>query len=382
MTLFQDTGGDPRAAAAQFADVLALYGAIGDAVCGNPLGFARKKAATAVSLAQSAQTEPALCNAVYFAGMLHAIGAIGNASFRKGERLSERLARMESWDVPAQGARFCQELEALPPATADLVRWQAECWDGTGYPDQLRWHGIPPCAMLLALADAYARAPETEDILPAVAMQSGRAYGPEIARTFTMWFHMSGGEVDAVEPPLDALTGVDDRQIGALLDTIADRVDAHNGVEGRWRRIARLAEQTADIMALDAPAKRALGLAVRLYGTGETGERELSEISFDPLARLGIDERTAHALAAAALLEGNATLAAAAPVLRARGEWFDGTGKPDGLLHKALPTAAAILAAAIAYDQLGHKDRIDTAAGTQFDPQVVRAILEAARAIA
>jgi hypothetical protein len=38
------------------------------------------------------------------------------------------------------------------------------------------------------------------------------------------------------------------------------------------------------------------------------------------------------------------------------------------------------LAAAIAYDHLEQKDRIDTASGTQFDPRAVRAVLEAARA--
>src|SRR5579862_1644521 len=175
MTLFQDTGGDPRAIAAQFADVLAFYGAIGDAACGNPPGFALRKAATAVSLAEAAQAEPQERDAIYFAGLLHAVGAIGNAAYRRGERLSERFARMESWDVPAQGARFCEELSALPAATADIVRWQAECWDGTGYPDQLRWHGIPRSAVLLSLADAFLRASEPEEALALVAMQSGRA---------------------------------------------------------------------------------------------------------------------------------------------------------------------------------------------------------------
>ncbi|HZY98439.1 MAG TPA: HD domain-containing phosphohydrolase, partial [Candidatus Baltobacteraceae bacterium] len=79
------------------------------------------------------------------------------------------------------------------------------------------------------------------------------------------------------------------------------------------------------------------------------------------------------------LVAENPTLGGAAPVLRARSEWYDGTGKPDGLLHQAIPAAAGILAAAIAYDDLDHKDRIDTASGTQFDPRAVRAVLESAR---
>jgi response regulator RpfG family c-di-GMP phosphodiesterase len=379
MTLFQDTGGDPRASAARLADVLAVYGAIGDAACGNPPGFALRKAATAVSLAKTAGSEADECDAIYFAGLLHAIGAIGNPAYRKGERLSERLARMESWDTPAMGARICEELAPLPRPTADLVRWQAECWDGTGYPDQLRWHGIPQGAMILGLADAFCRTADPDETLGAVGMQSGRAFSPEIARAFTMWFHTSGGEADSVEAPIHKLVNVTPETVTSLIDAIADRVDAHNGVDGRWRRVERLAQHAGTILALDATAATNLSIAVRFYGSGEIAEDELSEASFDPLARLGIDDRAAHAAAAASLISGNPTLGGAAPVLRARSEWYDGTGKPDGLLHSAIPAAAAILAAAIAYDHLDHKDRVDTASGTQFDPRAVRAVLEAAR---
>jgi response regulator RpfG family c-di-GMP phosphodiesterase len=379
MTLFQDTGGDPRASAARLADVLSVYGAIGDAACGNPPGFARRKAAVAVSLARIAGTESEECDAIYFAAVLHAVGAIGNPAYRKGERLSERLSRMESWDTPAMGARVCEQLSALPRATADLVRWQSECWDGTGYPDQLRWHGIPQGAMVLAAADTFCRAADPEETLATVGMLSGRAFSPEVARAFTRWFHMSGGQADAVETPTHALTDVTPKTVTSLLDAIADRVDAHNGVDGRWRRVERLAQHAGAILGIDSAEATNLSIAARFYGAGEIAENGLSEASFDPLARLGIDDRASHAIASAALLAGNPTLGSASTVVRARSEWYDGTGKPDGLLHEAIPAAAGILAAAIAYDHLDRKDRIDTASGTQFDPRAVRAVLEAAR---
>lgn len=379
MTLFQNTGGDPRASATRLADVLAVYGAIGDAACGNPPGFALRKAAAAVSLARLAGTEAEECDAIYFAAVMHAVGAIGNPAYRKGERLSERLARMESWDTPAMGARVCEELAPLPRPTADLVRWQCECWDGTGYPDQLRWHGIPQGAMVLAVADAFCRAADPEETLAIVAMQSGRAFSPEVARSFTMWFHTSGGEAEPADPPIHALVNVTPQTVTSLVDAIADRVDAHNGVEGRWRRVERLTQHAGTILGIDAAETTNLSIAVRFYGAGEIAEDELSETSFDPLARLGIDDRASHAITAAALLANNPTLGGASAVVRARSEWYDGTGKPDGLLHQAIPAAGGILAAAIAYDHLDHKDRIDTASGTQFDPRAVRAVLEAAR---
>ncbi|HTA39662.1 MAG TPA: HD domain-containing phosphohydrolase [Candidatus Acidoferrales bacterium] len=379
MTLFQDTVGDPRTAAARLAGVLGLYGALGDAACGNPAGFAVRKAATAVSIASVAGVDGVDRDALYYAGLLHAVGALDNAAYRKGERLSERMARIEAWDVPAQGARVCLEIPALPAQTSDYVRWQSECWDGTGYPDQLRWAGIPSAAVILGLADTAVRCADPDEALAAIAFQAGRAFGPDSSRIFTTWFHTYGGEADPVDPPLEHLRA-DDVSTAALLDTIADRIDTHAGVAGRWRRIARLTEAAAEALALEAEERKALAIAVRTYGAGDIGERaDGGETSFDPLARLGIDVRAAHGSAAAALLEGNGALGIAAAILGARGEWFDGTGKPNGLFKAAIPTGAAILAAAIASDALDHKDRIDTAGGTQFDPHVVRAILEAAR---
>lgn len=379
MRLFQDTGSGPRDPAALCADVLTLYASAGDAALGNPLGFSQRKAAAAVSIAKIAQIDATEQDALYFAGLLHAIGAIGNPAFRKGERLSERMARIESWDVPVLGARRCQQIAALPPETADIVRWQAECWDGTGYPDQLRWHGIPKSAAILFLADAYLRAADPDEALAAVAMQSGRAFGPEIARTFTMWFHLSGDQVEPIAPPLAALRAPDAAAAEALFDEIADAVDAHNASPGRWRRLARLCESTVEILHLDAAQRAALAVAVRLYGCGQIADRSSTDDAFDALARLGIEQRARRGSAAAAFAHGIPALERAEPILRARGEWYDGTGKPDGLLHDAIPTAAAVFSAALAYDQLDAKDRIDTAAGTQFDPHIVRALLEAAR---
>lgn len=379
MTLFQDIVGDPRTAAARLAGVLGLYGALGDAACGNPAGFAVRKAATAVSIASVAGIDGVDRDAIYYAGLLHAVGALDNAAYRKGERLSERMARIEAWDVPAQGARVCLEISALPGQTADYVRWQSECWDGTGYPDQLRWAGIPSAAVVLGLADAAVRAADPDEALAAIALQAGRAFGPESSRIFTTWFHTYSGEADPMEAPLEHLHA-DDASTIALLERIADRIDTHNGVAARWRRVVRLTDAAAETLALAPEERNALAIAVRIYGSGDIGERaDGGEASFDPLARLGIDVRAAHGSAAAALLDGNDALGAAAPILSARGEWFDGTGKPNALFKGAIPVGAAILAAAIASDALDHKDRIDTAAGTQFDPHVVRAILEAAR---
>ena len=392
MTLFQDTGGDPRAARARLADVLAFYSAIGDAACGLPPGFAARKAAVAVSIARTAHVDETTRDALYFAGLLHAIGAIGNNAYRKGERLSERNGKMERWDVPAQGARMCQSIGALPEGTADFIRWQSECWDGTGYPDQLRWHGIPKPAQCLALAHRFLISSDPEEALSSVALDSGRAFSPEASRVFTMWYHLFSGEPPQVAMPVDALA-LDGTDPALLLEEIADRIDDHNGVTGRWSRVARLADGTASLLGMNADARERLLLAARLYGAGELIEQNVEDTDFDPLSRLGIEDRSEHARRSAALIAGNATLDSAQETLAHRSEWFDGTGRPRGLRGDAIPLTSRVLGTAVAYDHLDmqHRshirgdrsapaERIDTAAGTQFDPSVVRALLETAKA--
>ena len=313
MTLFQDTVGDPRTAAARLAGVLGLYGAVGDAACGNPAGFAARKAATAVSLASVAGIDGVDRDALYYAGVLHAVGALGNAAYRKGERLSERMARIESWDVPAQGARICLEISALPEQTSDYVRWQAECWDGTGYPDQSAL-GRHPVARgtsrhwpirPFALADPGRRSrgdqsrgrtklrsrvqPHLHDVVPH-ARRRGRAgrttarctYAPTMRRPAPCWM----------------------RSRTASTCTTASQAAGNASRGSRMPRRKR--------SSCRRRKRTALAIAVRIVRSGRNRRRASTpvEASFDPLARLGIDVRAAHGLAAAALLAGNAALGA------------------------------------------------------------------------
>ena len=380
MTLFQHTGGDPRVASAQLADVLAWYGAVGDAAFGNAPDFGARKASLAVALASiERELLPEEYSATYFGGLLHAVGTIGNRAYAKGQELDERTARTYRWDIPAEGGRLCAQIETLPEATEDLVRWQSECWDGTGYPDQLRWHGIPKNAQYLAIADFFLRSGDPEETLGSIGMLSGRAFGPELVRTFVTWFHMNGGEAQMLPGPVDALDA-EKTAPASLLDRIADAVDRHNGVPGRWRRIETLALSTAQILKCDSAAQQALALAARFFGTGEVSTRHAEDSQFDPLSRLGIDSRAENAERASRLIAGMPTFQEARGIIAARAEWYDGTGKPQGLRHGKIPAGANILAAAIAYERLDRRERLDTAAGTQFDPLVVRALLASAKA--
>ncbi|HKU67641.1 MAG TPA: HD domain-containing phosphohydrolase [Candidatus Baltobacteraceae bacterium] len=372
-------------------EVLTFFGMVADYAAGSAPESGERVASLAAGMAKIAGLAQEETDSLYFAARLRNIGALGNAAFAKGSPLSPRETMMQRWDVPAAGSRLCERIAALPKTTADILRWQAECWDGTGYPDQLRWSGIPVAAQLLHIASTYVAREDPEDALTAITMESGRTYAPEQARTFTMWFHTFGGEIESAAPPANALDG-QRTPVMSLIECLSERVDAHNGAPGRAGRIAGLAQAIAKQLGCDADACQQTRLAALLFAIGELRATELESLQFDALARLGIETRAEHAVTAARLAAQCPYLSEIAPVLRARAEWYDGTGAPDRLRHDAIPPPAHVLAASIAYDALdeAHRSRIaeeralpiarlETASGTQFDPRLVRAVTEVAK---
>ena len=55
---------------------------------------------------------------------------------------------------PVSGVRMLQGIRSLH-AALNAVLYHHERWDGSGYPEQLEGHEIPPEARILAVADAY-----------------------------------------------------------------------------------------------------------------------------------------------------------------------------------------------------------------------------------
>jgi response regulator RpfG family c-di-GMP phosphodiesterase len=392
MTLAEGTGSSSSPESVALGEVLAFFGLVADYAAGASPQDGDRIASLAVAMGKLAGVAQDELDALYFAARLRNIGALGNPAFAKGEPLTERELMMQRWDIPAVGARMCERIAALPEAAADVVRWQAECWDGTGHPDELRWSGIPKTAQLLHVASTYAAMSDPEEALGAVTMEGGRSFAPEQVRTFVMWFHTYGGEIEAVPPPYQALKA--ERTSPAdVIETLSAQVDAHNGTPGRAARIARCAEAVCKQCGHDDATLRQVTLASLLFGIGELRSPELESAQFDPLSRLGIEKRAEHAAIAGKLAAQCPYLWDIAPVLHARAEWYDGTGAPGGLRHDAIPPAAQILGAAIAYDAIdeAYRSRIteertlpsvrmENVAGTQFDPVVVRTLCEVVKA--
>jgi response regulator RpfG family c-di-GMP phosphodiesterase len=367
-------------------EVLTFFGMVADYAAGCAPEEAERVASLAVGMGKIAGLSQEEQHALYFAARLRNIGALGNAAFSKSEPLSGREIALFSWDIPPDSARLCESVGALPDGTADMVRWQSECWDGTGYPDQLRWAGIPRTAQLLHIAQAYARVDDPEEALSTITLESGRGFAPEQVRTFIMWFHTFGGEIESVGPPYAALRS-DRTSPAEIIERLSELVDSHNATPGRAQRIRRRGEEIGKQLGFSGEMLRQVTMASLLFGIGELRALQLENMQFDALARLGIERRAEHAMNAARLVAQCPHLSELAPILRARAEWYDGTGRPDGLRHDAIPRAAQVLAVSLAFDAMDEAFRsriteertlpivrLETASGTQFDPAVVRAL--------
>jgi putative nucleotidyltransferase with HDIG domain len=157
------------------------------------------------------------------------------------------------------------------------------------------------------------------------------------------------------------------------------------GMRGHSRRVAVYAALTAQCVGLDRDAVARVRRAASLHDIGKS--EVPAEVLSSPLPLE--DEEFAviqkHAIAGARIVAvlGDEELTA---IVRHHHERFDGAGYPDGLAGEAIPIGARIVAVADTFDAvtsarpyrpaLEHPqalDLIESAAGSQLDPEVVAA---------
>lgn len=160
------------------------------------------------------------------------------------------------------------------------------------------------------------------------------------------------------------------------------------------RNLAELAEETAIILGRPIEEARLVGLAVLLHDVGELGISPEILQKADPLTPEEWSFVREHPLLGERLLKSvGGVLAAVAPMIAAQRERYDGTGYPEHLAGEVIPLGARIVAVCDVYGALT-SDRpyrpahsvedalaeIQRCAGTQFDPQVVAAFVQAVQA--
>ncbi|MBC7977617.1 MAG: HD-GYP domain-containing protein [Myxococcales bacterium] len=118
-------------------------------------GHCGRVAAYSLVLARAAGYPADGLETLEFGAFLHDIGKIG---IRDSVLLKPGPLDPDEWihmrEHPVKGYEIASKIEMLKPIMS-AVRNHHERWDGTGYPDKLKSHGIPLAARLVAIADAY-----------------------------------------------------------------------------------------------------------------------------------------------------------------------------------------------------------------------------------
>jgi diguanylate cyclase (GGDEF)-like protein len=175
--------------------------------------------------------------------------------------------------------------------------------------------------------------------------------------------------------------------LGVLCDALETK-DAYTADHAQ--QVAELAVTVAGRVGLPEHQRRGLRYCGLLHDIGKIGVR--SELLTKPARLTDAEylEIQEHSAVGAALLSRIPLLADVAPLVRAVHERWDGHGYPDGLAGRSIPIESRIVAVcdawhAMRYDRpyrraLSHADAVlelSRNAGTQFDPDVVRAFISA-----
>jgi hypothetical protein len=243
------------------AGALGLYAAAGDACAGRRLGFGLRRAALAANFARHRGGDDAAVAASWVAGALAEAGLL---AVDIPEGASEQMRLLALADVPLHGAHLVAALPGVAAEAADAVRWYCEHDDGTGFPDRLRWDGIPAAAAALGIAHAFLQAVEHPDeprdaaeALFAIEAESGRAFRIELVRAFREFIGTAPQTWDAapeIAPPVvdeDAAIEALTARLAARAARTATPADAAtNATHGE--RLTELARSVASELGLDA----------------------------------------------------------------------------------------------------------------------------------
>ena len=180
----------------------------------------------------------------------------------------------------------------------------------------------------------------------------------------------------------------------AIEHAVSELIEAlrnhHTGTADHSNRLASDCRSVGSELGLEADEVFELELVAILH---DIGKLAVPAAILDLARPLKGRERAvvrSHTIRGAEILAEIAGLRHLAPLVRASHERWDGTGYPDGLHGERIPLAARIVFTVDSYDAmtndrpyrraLAHPEarrRIAAAAGTAFDPHVVRALLAA-----
>ena len=180
------------------------------------------------------------------------------------------------------------------------------------------------------------------------------------------------------------------QQVPGIARTLVEALEAKDPyIKEHLRAVSNLALRIGSEISLPQGQMEALTSGAMLHDLGKIG---IPDRILQKSGRLTEDEYAEikrHPMLGVSILTPVKELASALPVIRHHHERFDGKGYPDGLRGEDIPLIARVVSVADAFDSMVRArpygygisrkaalGEIEENSGTQFDPRIVRALLE------
>jgi putative two-component system response regulator len=194
-------------------------------------------------------------------------------------------------------------------------------------------------------------------------------------------------QVQLAEAELTRCRKLAEEQCVSVIQALVTRVEAKERfMIGHSRRVAEYACALAKVSGVSADEIEILHKAANLHDVGQIviNDRIMEKpFTFTPEER-GIVR--SHPVIGEQIIEPIESLRAARPLIRSHHEQMDGGGYPDGLRGENIPLLARMLCIADAFDGMTSErpyrpamtksraaEELTSAAGRQFDPELVKA---------
>jgi diguanylate cyclase (GGDEF)-like protein len=299
----------------------------------------------------------------------HGLAAGDELLRRIGERLGSRQRAFHyGWDEFVVVLGGSGEARARRAALA-IQRLASEETSGSG-------HHPPTAAVGFAFTGADDKDPDLVLSAALRALKEARSRADGIAGSPTN-VGMTGGSEG-------------DEQVVETARALTEPLESRDPYVGEHvRAVSHLALRIGLQMSLSSDQLGLLTLGGLLHDVGKIGVPDTILQKPGPLTDDEFEVIRRHPVLGAQMLASIEELAPAAPVVRHHHERFDGGGYPDGLRGEDIPLMARIVSVADAFDTMirgrpygygisraASLEEIERGSGTQFDPRVVRALLE------
>ena len=182
-----------------------------------------------------------------------------------------------------------------------------------------------------------------------------------------------------------------DQLLLSALRAVASAVNRRDPyTSGHSERVAEYCDRLAISLNLSQDHRYFLSLSAWLHDLGNLSTPRYILRKPSALLHEEMEEVRVHPIKGAEMLAAEPGLFEVANAIRHHHERFDGTGYPDRLIGEAIPFFSRIILVADAYEAITHDrayrpavpytaalDRLKEGAGTQFDPAIVKAFVNA-----